>query len=189
MLERAAWTLTNYIVDRQIVVAEDSEVYAFGFECIIADIIQIAVLALVALIFRKPIETALYATGFSLVKQRIGGWHANSHFSCIATFTASTVLTFLGARYLSGWPVFVLTAVAVLLIVKLAPVIHYNNPKTPEQIVVARKQSLLATAIAVPVILLLYVFPITRALSFYGAHGYFIAAITLLIPIRGEEEQ
>lgn len=181
MIQQLSWSITNLFISSKTIPEEDGDIYAFGFECILATAIQIIILLTAGLLFKCLIQLAIFTITFTQIKKYIGGWHANTHFTCIGGFT----IVSLGMVYLCnllpilGNAVFVLTA--LFLIIRFAPIQHVNNPKTEEEIIQGRKIVLLTTFIEVVIICITLISPFTQY-AIFAAGGLFLASLSLIIP-------
>lgn len=188
MINQLAWSVTNLFIRREEIPDEDGEIYAFGFECILATAIQIVVLAFAGLIFGCLIELTLYSLCFTRIKGYIGGWHANTHFTCIFGYTVVALMSVCICRILPNWVSLIFLLIALKLIFKLAPIQHFNNPKTKEEIIKGRKTAITAASIISIIVCAIFISPF-RIYSIYGACGFFIASLSLAFPNKDQPEQ
>jgi len=189
MFDAAAEMLSSLLIQKGIVPEDDREIYEFGFACKLADAAQLVLLALFALLSGLVMETACFAACFTTVKRHIGGWHAESHAACLCSTTAMTAASELVCVRIGEnlqIPVTIaFLAVAATLVIRFAPVIHRNNPKTAEETRKHRKYGLLVLNLQAALILTAAAtFPYWRVLPLCGSCGLFTAAFTLIIPNR-----
>lgn len=196
MIEAAAGMLSGLLILNGIVPEDDREIYEYGFACFIADAVQLTLLITFALLSRLIMETVCFAACFTTIKRHIGGWHANSHYLCICfttTMTTASVLACVHTRKGLYMPmIMVLLPVAAVLVIRFAPVLHCNNPKTEKEVHKHRKASLLILSLQAALILVAATaLPRNQILSLCGACGLFAATITLIIPNRegGQENE
>lgn len=146
MIEKTAGLLTRIYVQNHMIKEEDAEVYAYGFELLVAAVVNALVLTVVALITGYVWQTVLYALAFVLLRTTAGGFHASTHLRCLLLLLCTSVISILIMMYLPG--VYVLPAIlglavlAGVLVFVFAPVEDHNNPFTPERRVRLRRLSL-----------------------------------------------
>lgn len=186
MIARMASTISRHLVTRQVVPEDYEEVYAFGFECVLSTAIQVVILLIIGIASGLILETAFFFGGFVMIKKYIGGWHAESHFACITAFSCCSLSLLPVVFLLPAHAGFALAAAALALIWRLAPISHYNNPKSHEENLAARKVALrMAAAEALVIAILLLAAP-TAGYGLCAAYGLFLASFSLLVPNRKE---
>lgn len=188
MFDIPARALSDLLIQNQIIPEDNREIYEFGFECRLADATQLILLAIFALPLGLVAETACFTVCFTTIKRHIGGWHADSHEACLISTTAmaaAAVLTCVHTEESLRLPVtmaFLLSAAA--LIIRYAPVLHRNNPKTEQEAREHRRFSLLVLSLQAVALLAALAAPVRGVLPLCGACGLFMAAFTLIIPNR-----
>lgn len=186
MLDVPARALSDILIQNQIIPEDDREIYDFGFECRLADVTQFIILAAFALPLGLVAETTCFTVCFTAIKRHIGGWHADSHGACLISTTIMTAASVLACAYIgdnrstSVTVGFILTA--ALIIIRFAPVLHLNNPKSEQEKRKHRSLSLLVLSLQATAILAAMAAPIRGVLPLCCACGLFTAAFTLIIP-------
>ena len=179
MIQQLAWSVTNLFIRKEEIPAEDGEIYAFGFECMLSTAIQMVLLFIVGILFGRLVEIALYTACFTAIKRHIGGWHADSHFTCISGYTVIALGAVSLCRVLPEWASIFFVIIALALVLALAPIPHMNNPKTKTETAHARKVAVGAAIILATVICIVLLSPIA-SYAVFGACGLFVAAVSLL---------
>lgn len=82
MIHSFSKKISTYLI-RAGLPSEKYEVYAYGAECFLNLLICDILLILYAIITHHLLEIIIWTTSFSFLRRHIGGFHANSHFSCI----------------------------------------------------------------------------------------------------------
>lgn len=78
----------------QKIVEESREaIYAYGMELLLSDVLNILIVLLIALISHTFPAVIIFTAVFMGLRKFVGGYHANSHLSCIFTLVA-VMLTF-----------------------------------------------------------------------------------------------
>lgn len=181
MIRGLSWRIATYCTEGT---DADAEIVAYGLECRISDMVQVAALAALGLTFRRVMEMLWFSVCFTVLKRQVGGFHLASHFSCIGVFSTLAV----AASRLAGQipSVFVLpaTLAALALVIGRAPIAHPNHPKSKAAHEKSRRASIwIAAASAVMLPLVARGFP---AWATAGAIGELLAALSLVIPVKKE---
>lgn len=130
--------LSEKIVDKLMGLTGTSsqrEVYVYGLECFLNEVLNDIVLLLAALMLQCPVEMAVWIASFLFIRLYLGGYHAKTPLRC---FLLSTMIGLFSIVLNEVWighplaagiillPFFVFTAV-------YAPVVHSNHPLGEEQ--------------------------------------------------------
>lgn len=180
-MHKLSWKLTNSFVGRGVIEAEDAEVYAFGLQCLLSKILLMTIVLILALILDAVLPIALFTLCFWGIKKHIGGYHAESELVCFTISISSVVVIPLLCRFIPVFLSIPFAAVAFVLVMKLAPILHRNNPKTEEQYAECKKKARMMTLFYVAVILVVYFSPL-REFAIYLSCGLLASVLTLLIP-------
>lgn len=190
MLQRIAGGMADRITRRGVIEEEDTEICAFGLECLLADLLQGMILLILSALLGMIPLTASVVVCFSLVKREAGGWHMNTHLGCILTMTGSAVGLALVCRALPEslrlWGTLLCAAAGNLLVFRLAPAAHPNNPQTQTELKHHRLWArLTAFLIGAAAAIWALAFPVYQLLPLGGSAGLLAAAVTLAIPVEG----
>lgn len=168
--------------------AEKTEIYAYGLECGMADLLQYLILGAIAVVFRCPVRLLLFCVCFTGLKRNAGGYHARTHFACITQFTACATLSALIAPIPEPWAarglVLGCAAALFLLVWRNAPIAHPNHPKSESAHRRSRRVSIAVAAVEALLLPILSLLRPEAALA--GALGGLCAAATLVIPNEKE---
>ena len=142
------------------------------------------IVLLIALISHTLPAVVIFIAVFMGLRQFVGGYHANSHLSCMFTLVMVMLAFSYGICNISGQIAqifsigFIATALPVIFCI--APVPHPNKPMSEEKGVKLRKRGIiLAVALSVAVIVLL-VFQYQK-ISLYVSSGILLSAIMALL--------
>lgn len=136
--------LSEKIVDPLMQLAgteEDRDIYLYGMECFISEFVGDLTLFLIALPFGQFREMLLWIIAFLAIRTHLGGYHCETHFRC---YIASTLLgiSSLPLNYLLlhvPYIAVILMLLWLLFILRYAPIVHKNNPRSSDQIRRAKK--------------------------------------------------
>ncbi|MBQ6289204.1 MAG: accessory gene regulator B family protein [Clostridia bacterium] len=137
MLASQAKRISSFCISNGIISEPDRKKYDYCYEILLATTLNIAAVVLIGLVTGFLAQTICFMLVFALLKNTVGGYHADSHLGCFA----GTVGTFLLYRLIAALiPASVLPAVAAVFAVfagitvfLLAPVGTENKPLSRRQ--------------------------------------------------------
>ena len=122
MIKKASTLIVEFWIKNAIIKTDDKESYCYGMELILSTLINVAFIPYIA------VYTPLRLTA--------GGYHARSHLKCILYTQITFIVFVMSALALAKkniWCLIVLYMVAVLTVLRLAPVEAENKPLTGEE--------------------------------------------------------
>lgn len=153
-------------------------------ELLISDVLNTLIVLLIAIVSHTLPAVIVFVAVFMGLRQFVGGYHANSHLSCMLTLVAVMLIFSYGICNVSGQLIRILSigfvTLAVPIIFCVAPVPHQNKPMSEEKGVKMRRRSrILAVFLSViAAVLLLFHF---NKLSLYVSSGILLSATTALL--------
>lgn len=130
-----------------IISIKDIEVYSYGFEILISEIIGWSIIAILMIILHKYYETLVFFVTYTLIRIHAGGYHANSHLKCFILFSISYVTIMLVGELMPvdihSMCVIGIAIINVIIIYMLAPIEHRNNVHSDKVVERKRKYSLI----------------------------------------------
>lgn len=182
VIRRLAWWVTEQCLPDGDEI--EQEVVAYGLECRISDLVQVAMLVFLGLTLRRALEMLWFSVCFTVLKRQVGGFHLGSHFSCIGVFSLLAVAASKLAVSIPSVAVLPGTLITLALVLWRAPIAHSNHPKSKAAHKKSRRASIRIAAIAVVLLpLITQRFP---AWAVAGAIGELLAALSLVIPVKTE---
>lgn len=137
MIKKASTLIVEFWIKNAIIKTDDKESYCYGMELILSTLINVAFMVILSYyVIGYPIAFIPYIAVYTPLRLTAGGYHARSHLKCIL-YTQITFIVFvmsalaLGKKYI--WSLMVLYMVAVLTVLRLAPVEAENKPLTVEE--------------------------------------------------------
>ena len=179
MISKLAKSIAHFFVVQNITEESKEVIYAYGMELLISDVLNTIIVLLIALFSHTLPAVVVFIAVFMGLRQFVGGFHANSHLSCMFTLVMVMMVFSYGICNVSGHitPIFSISFIIILCIV---PVPHPNKPMSEEKSVKLRKRScILAVTLSVVTIALL-VFQYQK-LSLYVSSGMLLSAIMALL--------
>ncbi len=148
MISMFSTYLSLLLLKEQIITADDEEIYKYGFEITIANMVNGIIILLIGIGFHKLPETFLFYLAFVSLRFFCGGYHADSYQKCFLYFTITGSLCIMASEWISRYEkativlFFSATAALWLCIFKKAPVEHENRPLTQKEELFFRKRSM-----------------------------------------------
>lgn len=184
MISKLAKSIAHFFVVQNITEESKEVIYAYGMELLLSDMLNTLIVLLIALISHTLPSVIVFVAVFMGLRKLVGGYHANSHLSCMFTLIVVMLIFSYGICNVSGKLIWLLSvgflALALPIIFCIAPVPHPNKPMSEEKSVKLRKRScILAVTLSVVTIALL-VFQYQK-LSLYVSSGMLLSAIMALL--------
>ena len=137
MLASQAKRISSFCISNGVISEQDREKYDYCYEILLSSVLNIFSVVMIGLVTGFLAQAVCFMLVFALLKNTVGGYHADSHLACFA----GTVGTFLLYRFLAFViPAGTLPAVAALfavfagiMVFLLAPVGTKNKPLSSRQ--------------------------------------------------------
>ena len=126
---------SNFLISRNIIAPEDAEVQEYGLFCLVETISFHAAQLLWAIFLHLVPETLLFDATFLLLRSHTGGYHASTPMRCFVMSIAVWAGLMLACHYVPVGICLALGLLSVLVIWRIAPLPHENNPFSPERLV------------------------------------------------------
>lgn len=132
MLKNIADDVAFLLVRKRIVDNEKREMYAYGMEVILLNIINLLIPFIISLIMGVLIHFIVFILVFIPLRISIGGYHAKTSGSCAVTSTllyiASIIFPNLISMKIKNTILLILFAISMIAILIFAPIESKNNP-------------------------------------------------------------
>jgi accessory gene regulator B len=150
MINRVSESITNILVQKDIISKEDFEIYQFGIDCFIMKSIHILSYFIFAVYFQRIPELLVFLIAFIPLREYAGGYHAKTQLRCYIV-SCFAVLSFLILISYIPYKIFyysIIIAIAVsVFILLIAPVETMNKPLDKQEKTVYKKRAGLLTLI------------------------------------------
>ncbi len=178
--------ITDIFIKQGTITEEKKDVYSYGFEILISNIVYISLFIAIAIITNTLLASFVFFIGFYIYRTIAGGFHADTYIKCHILFMINHLLFILTIKlcpiYINSYVSFVLTIVSSLFLFFFAPVEHPNKPFIKNERKRFRKFSCIHAILLLiisPIILMVHKFSMgIFSLSF--AIGSVSAAISLM---------
>ncbi len=183
--------LVKYLVENEIVKSERKEEYIYGIEMIFGKVVNYFTIGVISIINRNVMPTLVFAIAFFAMRERTGGYHANTFLRCYVGTTALYLAISLGVTtIISGkiWIYILILIFSWIIIIEFAPVNHPNVSLSAEEVSKWRKSSILMLLIITVVVSVCMVLDIAEKCVLYAILGIGADAILLYIAkLKGQE--
>lgn len=125
--------ITAFFIARSIITSDDREIYEYGFELLIADLINFSAILLIGGLAGQLWYSVLYLFIFVGLRSFCGGYHAKTHLHCHICTIGAYLLFLLCNMWLSPQNALLLLGenlLASVPVVLFAPIPHANKPLT-----------------------------------------------------------
>jgi accessory gene regulator B len=92
MITDIAQNIADYLREKNIIEQNKLDIYTYGFELMISNIISIVVALLIGIIFSEFINVIIFMITFMILRKFSGGYHADTYFKCNAIFAFNVIL-------------------------------------------------------------------------------------------------
>ena len=126
---------------------EDADIYTYAIEAVLAVLFNLALCLIISFLFGRILEGLLFISAFALLRRFTGGYHADTHYKCILTFSilltcAMLITYFLSGVYASSFIALIIATMAWLGIFALAPIDDKNRHYKGEMQMKLKKKSI-----------------------------------------------
>jgi accessory gene regulator B len=172
-----------FLVRRKIVEKDKEDIYSFGFEILMATILNSVLVMIAALMFGLFWQSVLMIFPFVLIRNNAGGFHAKTHNGCMLGFLLVYISIILFIQWMpseiSRIIAFTSLPLATGLILFIGALPHKNRPVTTQELNCFKSKARRITACLFVIGLIgLLVIP---QWFIYFSFGIFIAAGSLLV--------
>ncbi len=149
-MKGVANAITNYYCKKNIIAEEKKEIYCYGFQLIIADIINYTIIMALGSIFNKILDSIVFLITLCGIRQFSGGFHAKTFTVCRLTFIATYMVVLIISHIISNLNIRYIALINILCIIFIswfAPIEHPNKPMTALQKKANKIKSIITSAV------------------------------------------
>ncbi len=187
MVSKLAKNIAHFFVVQKIVEKPKEAIYAYGMELLLSDVLNTLIVLLIALISHTLSAVIIFSAVFMGLRKFVGGYHANSHLSCMFTLVVVMLIFSYGICNVSEKYVCIVSigfvVISIPVVFKLAPVPHPNKPVSDEKKVKLKKRSRILILLLSLLALLLIMFQLNK-ISLYVSSGIFLSALAAVMGSR-----
>lgn len=138
MISDISVKVTGVLLNNRVIEKQDEDMYKFGLELLISTVINLVLIITIGCFFDKFIQTILFILEFCFVRRYAGGYHANTHAGCIATFSIIyfLMLAITDMFHVSNVNLILIVACVIsnIIVFQLSPVTDQNKPLEEHEI-------------------------------------------------------
>lgn len=189
-MEKFSIILTNHLVKKNVVVAEKSSIYQYGFQIGLEVCFNTIISIFIALQCQMVWETLVFFGVFILLRSYAGGLHLKTYIRCLVCSCASLWGLLLSVKYLDIHNLLSLGIVGVsLLSIKLlSPVQDINRPLSTEELNRFGKRLNYSIASIVGVSLVFYLMQLNKLLLMVSVTTAFMVGVLILGKIKYKKQ-
>lgn len=150
-MNNLANTITDYYCKKNIIAEDKKEIYCYGFQLIIADIINYTIILALGIIVDKILDSLAFLITLCGIRQFCGGFHAKTFTVCRLSFIATYIIVLSIAFILSSISIVfiaLINTVCFIFISYFAPIEHPNKPMTVLQRKRNKLKSIITSSVA-----------------------------------------
>jgi len=184
MIKRLSNNIASFLVCKGIVEKSDVEIYCYGTEQIVKNIIVFAVISIIATTLQMWGETICFFIGFMRLRVVAGGYHANTPEKCGLISLTVYVVSMIAIQYIYTFmtmtTIIILSGFIISTVFYFGPIDHKNRPIEAEEYPVVKKKSRIVTVTFVMVSI--FIGAIVKPNNFVST-GIIIGGITASVSI------
>ena len=163
-MNNLANVITDYYCKKNIIAEDKKEIYCYGFQLIIADIINYTIIIALGIILDRTLDSIAFLITLCGIRQFCGGFHAKTFTVCRLSFITTYISVLFIAFILSSISIefiALINIVCFLSISYFAPIEHPNKPMTALQKKRNKLKSIITSSVASVVSIIFVVMDIT----------------------------
>ncbi|MDR2590571.1 MAG: accessory gene regulator B family protein [Oscillospiraceae bacterium] len=184
MITKLSKNISELFINKEVIHAEDREVYEYSFELLISSIISLIIITVGAIITGTILYTVFYLLGFIPLRLVAGGYHAKNHLRCIFILIITYITFVLISHFIpNNYMVIVILScitASVVLVFIIAPSEDANKPLTITEIMKFKKKSRYIIIVMVAIIGLLIIIISNNKIAFSMTMGVLTVSVSLL---------
>lgn len=137
MIHSLAEKMTDILLQHQVIEGEDCEIYTYGLELIVSNVINLISLLVLTILLGTYIESIVFLVFLIPIRLYAGGYHAKTYFRCNLVFVMIYLLV-IGMIQITPTGIMVEIGVLVMclsggIIYKFSPVESEYNPLSTDE--------------------------------------------------------
>lgn len=173
MIKLCANKITSFLIYNESINSDEYELYKYGFETLIAFVINISIILIISCIVGKFKYTLLFLCCYCPIRQYTGGYHAENYKKCLGVFIIIYLINIIMLEYIKVLKlndiVLLMEFISFIGIWILAPIEHRDKPLTYKEILHYKNVSRVLTGIILIVTFIGMNFKLTYEFSMYAS--------------------
>ncbi len=171
---------------------DDIEFYAYGFQVLFMNILDITAVIILGGFIGLFFETIVFLSAFASLRAYAGGHHASTPLKCFLSllgfYALMLIIIYFTPVYFINYVSLLITWICIFPVLKFAPAINENRPVGPIQYSEFRKKTVLILLVQTSIITLLSALCIVLPLSNKASYiclsfsiGQFVESVSIVI--------
>jgi accessory gene regulator B len=157
---KVAVIITDYLYKNKTIDENHKDVYIYGFEILISNVINFCLIMGLGIMFREFIHSFLFYVVFVVTRSFCGGYHAGSYLKCNVLFTVIYLTTLLFSKLMNPFMslvyLFIFLAIYIGCVIEYAPIDSENKKLTKDNKQRFKSISILISLMWTGLIVILY---------------------------------
>lgn len=181
-MEKLSYILTCYLVRKNVVEAEKSSIYQYGFQIGMEVSLNTIISVLIAIFCHMECETIIFFIVFMLLRSYAGGLHLNTYICCLLCSCMSLWGLLMIVKFwdINGSFSIGMVAISLLLIKLLSPVQDINRPISPDEMQIFGKKLNYSILVILILSVIFYVLHLEKMLLMISMTTLFMVGILVL---------
>ena len=178
MINRLSKSIALFFAKNSIISNDDIDSYIYGFQLLLSILLNLSTISLIMIYSGKIKETILYITSTFVLRHHTGGYHAKTPERCFILTTSIYILILI----IVNMPSIIILGLLIpsfIVIWKLSPIVHENNPVRESDLYRHRQYSIIIS-IFIMCTFIIFVLIKQYTLSLVLSLGFFQVSISLL---------
>lgn len=145
MIKLFAKAITFFLIQDNIISDDEAEIYQYGTEQILINLITFSVVGIVGTFIDMQVETSFFFLGLVPIRMIAGGYHAKTPKRCnrltFMVYIGNMVLIRMIRSHVTYALIIMLCAIAVMMIFYFAPVDHKNRILNGSELIKVKRYS------------------------------------------------
>lgn len=185
MVKSFSYKITSFLICNKTIKDEEYDLYLYGFEILIAFIVNIITILLMGCALNRFYETIAFLICYCPIRQFAGGYHADNYKRCLLVFTLVylTNMFILEKLMYNSYDCTILIGaiISALGICFMAPLEHRNNPLSNSDKVKYKHITMIIVIIIFILSIIGFNFKLTYRLSTYTLSSISCTFIMLIL--------
>ncbi len=191
-MNRLANAITDYYCKKNIIAEDKKEIYCYGFQLIIADVINYTIIMALGIIFDRILDSIVFLITLCGIRQFSGGFHAKTFTVCrlsfIATYISVLAISYIISNLHIGY-VALINILCFIFISWLAPIEHPNKPMTALQKKTNKLKSVITSAVMSIISIIFVAMDMTIGVTISITLCAVVALMLVSLLMRKEDEE
>jgi len=185
-MRQFAKTITSFLMQENIIPKDEVDIYRYGTEQILINLMTFIVIGILATITGTWIETIFFFAGLIPIRMIAGGYHSKTPQRCnvltIFVYVVNIILISLMKSHITYPLMYTINMIIMVMIFRVAPVDHKNRVLAGLELSKAKKSSRIACVVIVGFcVVSLVLFGLNNCILISTMMGAFTASVSLFI--------